>query len=392
MGIILVLIYTYYYHNQQSADVFKYFDDGNIIHKSLRYNVFDYLRMITGIGGDAPHLMKYYDTCNFWLKEFNYGLLNDNRIVIRFNAIVRLISMGNIYIHTLFMSFISFTGLWGIFKVFEKQFAKSKWLLLAVVFFFPSVWFWTSGLLKEGILMGLFGLLFYYMNRVYIYGFKPKYLIFVFVLLFFLLQSKFYVLVAAIPGFIFVCTQNKFIQNKYLYFALVHASILLIVAFSKHIGYDFIYLIEQKQHDFVKFAGTLSEVGSLVKIPDLEPTIWSVIKNAPEAFFNTMFRPFLWESSGVVMLMAAFENILIVAAVVFAIIFRKKSISLSPYFFFSISFIICLFVIAGLTTPVLGALVRYKAPALPFMGIALLIIIDEGRVWKLVSKGGLKNN
>jgi hypothetical protein len=36
-----------------------------------------------------------------------------------------------------------------------------------------------------------------------------------------------------------------------------------------------------------------------------------------------------------------------------------------------------LFVLSGIATPVVGALVRYKVPALPFLVIALLLVVKD---------------
>lgn len=376
MGVGLVILYQYYYGERGSGDVFKYFDDGNIIHSAIYENPLDYFRMLTGIGGDAPHLIKYYDTCSFWFKEFNYGLINDNRIVIRFNALVRLISMRNIYTHTLFMSFFSFIGLWSILKVFESKFLKQKYLLALVVFFFPSVWFWTSGLLKEGILMGAFGIMFYLINRQISQSLSWNKMLGIFLCIFILLFSKFYVLVAAIPGLLCLIPVKR-IHNPYVKFILIHMLCLALIYLAEPIlGINFIGVLERKQHDFEMYVQSLSSVGSYIVIPDLEPNIWSIVKHAPEAFFNTFFRPTLFEANNAMMLMAAFENLLILAGLVFSLLtFSSKNLT-KNYFLFSLSFVIVLFILSGLTTPVLGALVRYKAPALPFLGIMYLSLID----------------
>ncbi len=92
-GVSLVLIYAYHYKTRVSADVFKYFDDGEIIFSAIYNNPIDYLRMITGIDADAGHLKSYYEAASFWIKDHNYELYNDNQTVIRFNAIVRLFSL-----------------------------------------------------------------------------------------------------------------------------------------------------------------------------------------------------------------------------------------------------------------------------------------------------------
>jgi hypothetical protein len=44
---------------------------------------------------------------------------------------------------------------------------------------------------------------------------------------------------------------------------------------------------------------------------------------------------------------------------------------------FCITFVVVLFVLSGIATPVVGALVRYKVPALPFLVIALLLVVKD---------------
>ena len=50
--------------------------------------------------------------------------------------------------------------------------------------------------------------------------------------------------------------------------------------------------------------------------------------------------------------------------------------------FFLISFITILGLVIGYTTPVMGAIVRYRTPAIPFLLIAALILHDPAR-WRI---------
>jgi len=54
----------------------------------------------------------------------------------------------------------------------------------------------------------------------------------------------------------------------------------------------------------------------------------------------------------------------------------KQTIERKNIFWFCVFFVLILFTIIGLTTPVSGALVRYKIPALPFLGIAMLTFFN----------------
>jgi len=52
--------------------------------------------------------------------------------------------------------------------------------------------------------------------------------------------------------------------------------------------------------------------------------------------------------------------------------FQKKT---EAIVYFCLSVFIFIFVFAGLTTPIVGALVRYKTPALPFMLIFIFMMV-----------------
>ncbi|MBI5540065.1 MAG: hypothetical protein HY951_08405 [Bacteroidia bacterium] len=386
----LTFIYTYYYDNRTESDIFKYFDDGKAIFSSIHNNPVDYLRMITGIGSDAPHLEQYYKIANFWYKEFDYNLYNDNRTIIRFNAIVMLFSFGYFNVHNIFMAFISFTGLTAIFKVFYPYFIQKRNALLFSIFLIPSVLLWTSGVLKEGILMFALGFLVYYVNKLLFKKFSTKYLILLILVIALLFLSKFYVLLAAIPGLLCIVTLRFFKKLPSLpIVAGIHILIISVFFFFHFIfpKYNLAEIASTKQHDFINMINLSPNVGSRIDLPVLEPTFQSFIKNTPTAFVNSFFRPHVFEIKSAMVIPAAMENLLIVTILILSIIFYKKpDIKNFTWFWFCLSFVFILFILCGLTTPVLGALVRYRTPALPFLFIIFLTIIDLNRIAILFNK------
>ncbi|HAP70776.1 MAG TPA: hypothetical protein DCR04_13830 [Flavobacteriales bacterium] len=118
--------------------------------------------------------------------------------------------------------------------------------------------------------------------------------------------------------------------------------------------------------------------GSTIETPRLESTFWSVLKASPIALMNAAFRPFPWEIRSPFMALSGLENILIVLLLVLAIVgvFRGVAVSVSPVFYVAISFALVILILTGLVTPVVGAIVRYKVPALPFLVCALLALAD----------------
>jgi hypothetical protein len=254
--------------------------------------------MITGIGADAPHLDQYYNVANFWHKEFDYNLYNDNRTIIRFNAILMLFSFGYFNVHNIFMAFISFTGLTAIFKVFYPYFINKRNALIFSIFLIPSVLLWTSGVLKEGILMFALGLSVYYVNKLFLKKFTWKILIFLILTITLLFFSKFYVLLAALPGIASLIAIKHL--KKIPAFPIVAGIHILIISafFFFHLlfpKYNLVEITATKQHDFINMINQSPNVGSRIDLPVLEPSFISFAKNTPVALINSFFRPHIFE-------------------------------------------------------------------------------------------------
>jgi len=387
-AVALTLIFTHYYNTRSTADIFKYFDDGRIIFSSVHDNPVDYLRMVTGIDSDAEHLKTYYTKANYWYKEHNYNLYNDNRTIIRFNAVIMLFSFGYFHVHNVFMAFLSFIGLTAIFKAFYSRLREKRTALLLAVYFIPSVLLWTSGVLKEGLLMFAFGLLIYNLVKISMRQYKIIHLVNLIICILLLLITKIYILAAAVPGFISLFWLIRTNSRKaFLKVIIVHAA-AFILALNMHYvfkDYDLLNILSHKQRDFKILVEGLGNVGSAIDLPELKPEITSLFRNTPYAFYNSFFRPHIFEMHSLMAVPAALENLFIIILIICGIVFfSPQGITFKPLFYFSISFFLILFILAGLTTPVLGTLVRYKAPALPFLFFIVIFITDKNKFLKFI--------
>lgn len=381
-GFAIFCIYSYYYSPRSTCDIFNYFDDGLIIHSSLATCPSDYFKMITGIGADSPDLIKYYDTCNFWIKNFNYGLPNDNHIIIRLNAILCLISMGNFHIHNMLFAFLAFIGLWAIYKSFAKKLTHKRVLLLLVIFYFPSVWFWTSGATKESFLVFAFGLFLYnYLDMLNKVKIGNVFGTLICVLLLFM--SKFYVFLAALPSLVAMLWIRRQPKLALVKFIAMHFLIFASAYLSRFITQiDLFQTICNKQHDFIMMAKSMT-VGSYIDIPILTNGLADVVANAPSAIARTFLRPTMFEGGSMTMIMAGIENAFIICICIIGITCLKLRNFGIHEVWLCISFISILFVLVGLTTPVIGALVRYKVPALPFIGMLILFLANDDKLQPL---------
>lgn len=461
-GFFLTYIYTNYYPDRKTADIYKYYDDAKVIHSALNENPTDYVKIISGIGNDNLHFdTTYYAKMNNWYKRYDFGTYNDNHTIIRFNALVMPLAFGSFHVHTVFMCMLSFVGLSALALVFIRFFPQKKWLVFLSVFFIPSVLFWGSGVLKEGILLFSIGILFYsYYHLIILKKTSILNILLLLLSLLLLLINKNYLLICLVPPLIcFYITQKYAVKRPGLFFFSFHA-ILIVSGFitAKFIlDKDPIKTISHKQRDFINLAkggvfllnnsnlvriepeeknslikaqgdscklkpGTkymhwnlnnlydtlfvesatdssiykmiwdLPKAGSLIQTEPVKPGIGPFISFAPKAFFNSLLQPSITKARSLIEKMAATENILLVVFLLFCILFSDfKKINI-PVLNMCIYSVTILFLIIGYTTPVAGAIVRYKMPLLPLLLIAGINILSLEKIRKRFTFLKLREN
>src|ERR1051325_10007773 len=257
-GTALWFIYTHFYTDRSTADIFKYFDDGKIIYGALFSHPLDYFRMLFGIPGDS--LEQYYAQMGHWSRSFNLGLYNESRTLIRFNALVDIFSFGNYHVHTVFICFLSTAGLMGIYKTFSSFLLNKRKELFAVIFLLPSVLFWGSGVLKEGLILFSLGLSIYNFHKLLSEGFSARRPLLLILFLFLLAISKIYTLAILLPALIahfwVVKTNFRFPEIKYLIVLVIYFSIGLVLP-----KYHFPFMLMEKQRQALYMAQGGSYLG-----------------------------------------------------------------------------------------------------------------------------------
>ncbi len=383
-GTALWYIYTYVYTDRSTADIYRYFDDGNIMFSAMPDHPLDYLRMLTGIGNDQKYFdVEYYQVMHNWYRQFESNMYNDAHTMIRFNAFVRLFSFGSFHVHTVFACFASLVGSVGMYRVFAERLPLQRNYLAAALFLLPSVLFWSSGVIKESLLtlgLGLFLLNLLGPVRHHRWYERAVVLLFCSTLLFFL---KFYVLLSMVPALIAYlwCTATKG-KKALLKFTAVYALFIALGLNSEHLisRFSIMEAIWVKQRDFIGMAREVG-AGSFVETTPLQPNAASFLQQIPHALYMTFLSPFLAWKNGAMGLMSAAENMIVIGLPLLAVLRRRKWNDIDrPLLFFSFGFCLLLALVIGWTTPVIGAVVRYRVPMLPFVVIAALAIADPQRL------------
>lgn len=383
-GTALWAVYTYIYPDRNTADIFKYFDDSFHMYKALPDHPVDYLKMLFGFRNDTTEfLQKYYLHMNNWERQYESNLYNDAHTIIRFNAAVRLISFGEYHVHTVIAAFLSTLGSIGIYRVFVGRVAGRENLLLGAVFLLPSVLFWSSGVIKESLLFFGLGLFLYQLQAL---GsstrrwYDPLLALFALALLFLL---KFYVLMSLLPAVLFFAwSKGHPVRAVLVRFGLVYGAFIAVGLNLQRVirGMDILGILTMKQRDFVGLAVQMKS-GSFVMPELLLPELKLFLAQAPYALYITLLGPLVYAGPGPLGLISAAENLVLVLFLAACVVFHRpwKEVNLALVLAL-LGYITLLALVIGWTTPVMGAVVRYRAPLMPFLLILGLCVLDSRRI------------
>lgn len=386
-GFGLAWIYTDHYENRRTGDAFRFYDDAVLLHGSLDEGVDTYAKLMTGIGLEEDSVaMSYYVRMTHFEREFYTGFLNDNATIIRANALVMIFSRGHYHVHTAFWCFFAMIGLTAILKLLVHFFPTKRVQMLFAVFLLPTVMFWASGVLKEPILLLGLGLFLLGFIRFIIKDYTKADLILLLSGFLVLLFTKGYVIQCMAPA-IFGLLMVRIFPNKNFWtmFSIPHIGVFLLIFIGPHIsdGLMVADLMSLKQTAFYNIANN-NGAGSTIEIPPINSS-WDVILNAPMALKNTYLRPWPWEWSKPLYIPAGIENLLLILAMCFMLWnFQKPRGMGLPIIAFSLSFVLTLGVISGEVVPVLGALVRYKLPALIFLFVLIFALTDDDNLTRRI--------
>lgn len=256
-GLFLTYIYSHHYTVRNEADIFKYFDDSAPLYDALYKNPKDYLQLLTGVGLEDDYFFdQYFIKMNNWDRAYDANVYNDSHTIIRANAIIRIFSFGVFHVHTLFFCFLSFIGLTALYRSVKNQLTKTSRLWVVTCYFLPSILLWSSGVLKESVLIFALGLLFFTTEKLLHSDFSKKNILLILFSFILLIYIKFYVLFSFIPAFFCYALAKKYIR----YTVAIYAVSMLVFVFAafntKYLpgNKDFIGILIGKQADFIRLS------------------------------------------------------------------------------------------------------------------------------------------
>ena len=386
-AVLTACMYQYYYGY---GDTYYYFFGVNDIFNALLSKP------------QAAYEMIFVDYFSWSLETYNSVTLRSFFIkeseapVIRIAGLVSPLGLGT-YIGTSFaLTVFSFLGSWAMYRVFYDLYPKRHLPLAFAVLYLPSMWFWSTGIMKDSIVMGALGI---YVNGVY-YGIirKEKKVvrsIFFIILGAILMKNiKDYVLLAILPAtivWVFFMYKER-IQNDLLrrlaspiFFGVgaIGGAVLINVLGSIFPQYTFAGFMEEaaKMQWWLKLS-TERDGGTGYDLGTLEPTVTGLLKAFPKAVNVALFRPYLWEARKIIVIPSAIEALFTLGLTVY-VFFRVGlrrilvAIVADPVVLFCMIFAIIFAFAVGFTSFNFGALARYKIPCLPFYYTAMIVLLSK---------------
>jgi hypothetical protein len=312
--------------------------------------------------------------------------------VIRLSFIFDILTFSSYAATAMLFGVLGFVGMWMFFLTFYKQYPHLHRGLAIAAFFIPSVFFWGSGLLKDTVCLAFLGIATYQVYDNFIGSkFSWRKLVWLALSLLIIYKVKPYIVLTFLPAsviWVFLLNLKKLrsIALRWIVFPFVFAAAIVLAYFSilraggeneKYSLNKVAKTAQETAYDIRFYTG--KSAGSGYTLGELDGTLGSMIRLAPQAINVSLFRPYLWEVRNPLMLLSALESFAFLIAVI-SLFYRAKFKLLNAFkdptilflFIFSVVFAFSV----GVSTFNFGSLVRYKIPMMPFFVVMLTILND----------------
>ena len=366
LKIVAGIVYGYIHAHPPAhigvTDTWKFFNESLPETNLLKYHPKIFFQDI--LFNSSTGLHPFSTQHNYW-NNIKFTLM------VKLAAIFNLFSLGNYYVNLIFYNFLCFFGVVLFYRQLRDKFIATEWAL-CIAFLIPSVLFWGSGFHKEGLILSALYIVIYHVEKI-TQKLHIKSMVLVAVFIIILLFLRLYVLVAVLPAIISWIWSIKYPQFSSRIFIGIHVFCLIFFFSSTILGksFDLPEYVASRQSDFIQLQGK-----TMLAVPILKPTVFGFIHNLPSAIDITLLHPYPGEG-GKTYIPFTVETIIFLVLLVFGsctIVIKKQKMPL--FSIFCVHFSLLLLLIIGYTVPNVGAVIRYKSIALPFLLAAFAPILQ----------------
>jgi hypothetical protein len=291
---------------------------------------------------------------------------------------------------SLLFAYFSFTGIWAMYRTFVNLYPKLYKELAIAFLFIPSTFVWGSAMFKDTVCMFGLGWMTYTTFRIFVNrDLSVRNLLMLGLSFYLIAVIKLYILLAFLPALALWLLLSY--SHKIQTIGLRWMVNLLFVAITVG-GFFFFsrrFAEDMNKYSLDKVAKTAAETrgwiayssgdeGSAYDLGSFDPSLLGMLTKFPQAVVVTLFRPFIWESKKIIVLLSGLEALLFLYFTLKVIVKRKTHIFSmvikDPNISFCLVFSIIFAFAVGISSYNFGALSRYKIPCLPFYAASLIIL------------------
>jgi hypothetical protein len=397
-AIFVGLIYQYYYGG---GDTFEYFKHTKIINSAFNDSFTTWLKVLTRqpLQGN-PEVYAYASQMQWYGDPASYS-------VPAIGAIFGVFCGTNYMPIALLFAYFSFTGVWAMYRTFANLYPKLHKELAIAFLFIPSTFVWGSGMFKDTLCLFGLGWMVYSTFRIFVNrDFSFKNLLMLLFSFYLVATVKLYILLAFLPALSLwlLLSYSYKIKTAGLRFLVTILFIgLAIVGFLFFTGR---FAKEMNKYSLERVAQTAASTrgwisyssgdeGSAYDLGEFSPTIGGMLSKFPQAVVVTLFRPFLWESKKIIVLLSALEALVFLFFTLKAIVKNKGKmiarITKDANLMFCLIFSLIFAFAVGISTYNFGTLSRYKIPCISFYAAFIVILLYHKEQDKNTGKFQLKS-
>jgi hypothetical protein len=425
IGLLLFWLHIQTYGiDELSHDGETFMKEGKYLHDVFFRSPADFFKLLTGIGENEKLVLKHLYMTEYW-SAGDLTLINDSKNVIRVHALIHFFSFHSVLIHLAVFCLISLLAIRNFYIAFNSFCVWPKQLFFWSFLLIPSVIFWTSSMLKEPLMLYGLSLFTYglicvknvwkktgvlFLSFFILLAFKPyvlvcllfslgTYVLFRYLFQYKLIPTAFFIILGVTmaafsldkprKAVVHHLTRKQFdfvnvgrgglhvISDSCFYFfppaqygnlSILNDSVKLEKATDAFI-YQF-GSTKQPIPVYLKPTGSKWRIvyhtdgcQSYIETTPIYNSTYQLIKNIPEALINSMFRPFFWDPGSKLKYLSAIDLWFIWGLLLLAIFKRRKLNHGEKGIIFTMAvFSLLMLLLIGWTTPVLGAIARYRFP------------------------------
>ncbi len=385
----LGVVYQFYYGG---GDTFSFFNLGSKhIYEAFLESPVKGIQLLFANGEYQPSTLNYAVNIYFYKDLSSY-------FVVRIAAFFDLFTFHTYSATACWFAFLSFTGMWALFKTFYRIYPGLHKELAIAILFIPSVFFWGSGILKDTLTIGALGWMTYGVFNVFIA--RRKWLINIIIILitgYIIYSIKIYILLCFLPGVIIWVFFTYFSKIESIV-AKIGLAPVVLTAIAVMSYFAVIKVGEDNDRYSLDRISNTAEItarwltyvshregGSFYTLGDFDYSPSGMVKKFIPGIWVTLFRPYLWEVKNPVMMLSSLESLAMFLFTFYIFLINpgiRKSISIifkNPFVLFCLVFSIAFAFAVGFSTYNFGSLVRYKIPLIPYFITALFVIRYEAQ-------------